>query len=84
MGINSGAAHDQINSLIIDMGNSEWQCSVCGHISKTKSNMHKHVDAKHLPSQPVYCEYCDKRCPSKNALQSHVSRYHKSNKTFTQ
>jgi len=75
-----GSSHEQINSLIIDMGSSEYHCSACGHVSKTKSNMQKHIDAKHIPSQPVFCEFCEKRCPSKNALQSHVSRYHKSQK----
>jgi len=74
------ASNDQINSLIIDMGHSEFHCSACGHVSKTKSNMQKHIDAKHIPSQPVFCQFCDKKCPSKNALQSHVSRYHKPSK----
>jgi len=69
---------EQINSLMVDMGQSEFHCTACGHISKTKSNMQKHIDAKHISSQPVFCQFCNKRCPSKNALQSHVSRYHKS------
>ena len=83
-GKHSGAVQEQINSLMLDMGHSEFHCTACGHVSKTKSNMQKHIEAKHIQSQPVFCEFCNKRCPSKNALQSHKSRYHKTQKILGQ
>ena len=54
-----------------------WRCLDCGHISRSKTDVAKHVEAKHIESEGFSCYYCGKFCPSKNALQSHISRMHR-------
>lgn len=54
-----------------------WRCLDCGHISRSKNDVAKHVEAKHIESEGFSCYYCGKFCPSKNALQSHISRMHR-------
>ena len=68
---------EEIQSRIITIGKSEFQCAECGQTARLKPNMWKHVEAKHMSPQPVYCAFCDKVCPSKNALNVHMSRYHR-------
>ena len=79
-----GMTEEEINELIqsriIFIGRSEFQCAECGHIASIKPNIWKHIEAKHMAPRPVSCQFCGKICPSKNARQSHISRYHRANK----
>ena len=59
------------------LSNNEYQCTACDHRSKFKNNMQKHIEAKHINHGPESCHYCEKQCASKQALQKHVSRYHR-------
>ena len=68
---------EDINSMVEALGTGGYQCTECGHFSTVKQNLRKHIDAKHVYKQPIDCQYCDKKCPSKNALMTHISRYHK-------
>jgi len=72
---------EQIQSRIIVLGRSEFQCAECGQLASLKPNMWKHIEAKHMAPQPAPCLYCNKMCPSKNALASHVSRYHRAKRS---
>ena len=54
-----------------------WKCKSCDHASKRADAIRKHIEAKHLPSSGFNCQHCGKFCPSRNALQSHVSRQHR-------
>lgn len=56
---------------------SLWFCNVCNFSSAYKSNVYKHVDAKHVNTTGYTCSMCHKFCPSINALKLHESRYHK-------
>lgn len=73
----SGDLDGEIKSRIITVSKSEFHCSECGQISKDKANMWRHIEAKHTASVPIMCLFCNKTCPSRNALASHVSRYHR-------
>ena len=68
---------DDINSMMVSLGDGGFQCTMCGHCSAVKNNLRKHIDAKHVYKEPIDCHYCEKKCPSKNALMTHISRYHK-------
>ena len=63
-----------------ETGGVLWRCTVCGHSSKRKTPVALHVEAKHIESSGFHCGYCSKFCPSRNALQAHVSRYHRNQK----
>ena len=73
------AAIDSMMMEVADSSGSIWRCAVCGHETTRKAYLRVHVEAKHL-SSGFNCQYCDKFCPSKNALHTHVSRYHLSRK----
>ena len=64
-------------SYMLLLSNNEYQCSVCEHRSKFKNNMIKHIDSKHIHHGPESCPFCQKQCSSKQALQKHISRYHR-------
>merc|ERR1712228_63463 len=64
-----------LSKIMRGASNGELVCMDCGHISRDKANMMRHVEAKHLKGYSYYCQYCNKQCPSSNALASHVSRY---------
>ena len=56
-----------------------WHCLVCGFNFKNKSSCLLHVEAIHISGGHI-CEHCKKFCPSKNALRTHTSRYHRNEK----
>ena len=35
-----------------------WRCLDCGHISRSKTDVAKHVEAKHIESEGFSCYYC--------------------------
>ena len=73
----SGFIDEEIKSRILAIGKSEFQCTECGHVTTKKTNLLRHIESKHMILEAIACKYCSKMCPSKNALSSHVSRYHR-------
>jgi Pyruvate/2-oxoacid:ferredoxin oxidoreductase delta subunit len=53
--------------------------SDCAYTTAYLTTMQNHVEAKHVNTAGFLCHVCNKFCPSKNALKSHVSRSHKIN-----
>lgn len=58
----------------------EYQCLECPYRNKTKQRLMYHIESKHVESPGHICEFCQKVCPTKNALCLHRSRYHKNMK----
>jgi len=52
-----------------------WQCTDCDYISQHTTNMKNHIEVKHVGSSGYYCQQCNKLCTTKNALNSHRTRY---------
>jgi len=69
-----------IQSKIIQLEKNKFQCSDCEHSSNYKSNMVKHVEDRHVQQDGVFCQFCEKVCPSRNALSAHISRKHRNTK----
>jgi len=69
-----------IRSKITQLDKNMFQCLECEHTSNYKSNMVKHVEDRHVKHQGHACEYCEKICPSRNALSAHISRKHRNTK----
>ena len=58
-------------------GGFVWRCIECGHSSKRKDAVAKHVESKHIDSGGITCKFCGKFCPNSNSLQAHISRNHR-------
>ena len=56
---------------------SVWHCVDCGHSSRFKGDVAKHVEAKHIETEGFNCNYCSKFFTSRNSLKSHISRFHR-------
>jgi len=55
-----------------------WSCIHCDYTSGSKAPMMAHIEAKHMQSTGIRCAVCDKICKTRNALNIHKTRYHKS------
>ena len=77
MFLSNSNSSDVAASYMMLLSNNEYQCSGCEHRSKFKNNMIKHIDSKHIHHGPESCQFCQKLCSSKQALQKHISRYHR-------
>lgn len=68
-----------MNSIVVKNENG-WTCGLCGYEGRHRNGVILHVDAHHLDTGGYTCQICEKFCPSKNALNAHVSRYHRKKK----
>ena len=65
----------QIVSLMVrsDRG---WECAECGYSTTNKQGLVNHIESKHVNIGGAQCPHCHKVCPTRHALQMHVSRQH--------
>ena len=54
----------------------KWKCIVCGKESTTRRHMRSHIET-HIEGMSYPCDRCGKVSRSSNALQVHVSTYHR-------
>jgi len=52
-----------------------WSCTDCGHTSSQAAGMRNHIESLHVGGSGYYCQVCQKFCRTKNALDTHRSRY---------
>ena len=70
---------DQVDQLIqskILKADRSWVCADCNHTTSNRTHLYEHIESKHV-SSGYNCQYCQKFAPSRNALRSHVNKYHK-------
>ena len=67
---------DTINSIMHNI-DGIWSCSQCGKRERDKSNLKKHIEAKHIEGVYHPCNQCGKQFRSKNTLYKHTSTIHK-------
>ena len=66
------------NILSCMMKNEQgWNCLSCGWITKNKTRLFEHVEAKHVPSAGYNCPFCEKFFRSLNSLKVHKSNFHR-------
>ena len=53
-----------------------WNCGVCGKISKSKTDITRHVEGLHLDHPGFKCDLCGEVVKSRNALRQHKSNRH--------
>merc|ERR1719341_3015504 len=60
-----------INEKLIKVSSSEFRCSDCEHVCKTKQNMQKHIEAKHFVNCEISCQFCGHVSPNRWAYGTH-------------
>lgn len=65
---------DLIESKMVNLGGSQWQCTLCHQVMK-KTNLVLHIESKHMSSGGFSCDVCGKYCSTRKALTIHKSRY---------
>ena len=55
-----------------------WHCKDCGQTSTRKTDINRHIEAKHLgPEAVVNCHLCGTICKNRHLLQRHLLAYHR-------
>ena len=75
---------EAIKQRMVKQYDGTWGCSECDFVTKYQATLTNHIEAKHLQSDGYSCQYCNKFCPTKNALKCHVYQRHsqKNSKPF--
>ena len=59
-----------------ELGELIWDCLDCDYRNKKKTNIFRHVEAKHVLCQYV-CHICSATMSCRNSLKQHVIRVHR-------
>ena len=71
------ALNDAIRAKIYKADSGLFTCYECGYSSKYKTTCQDHIESRHISTSGYTCPYCQKFCPTRNALKSHISKNHK-------
>jgi transcription elongation factor Elf1 len=66
-----------IEKMLVNNYGKNFQCTNCDFVTHVKQRMKCHIEAKHVNTGGVVCPICRYVCPTRKALQTHNSRYHK-------
>ena len=70
-----GQLAETIKSMM-DKTDDIWRCTQCGKTNKDKSNLRRHIEAKHIEGVSHSCAQCGKQFRSKGTLYYHNSIHH--------
>ena len=56
-----------------------YGCTICNEFyHSARYHVRNHIESKHFPSAFTYtCQYCNKQCNTRKALENHVYKIHK-------
>lgn len=66
----------QIHQLMTRNPDGTWMCHRCDYSTRARQGLVNHIESRHIESQGVQCKYCPRVCPTRHAMQMHVSRQH--------
>jgi len=72
------ALEQEILEQLTHHSDNSWSCIHCEYTSTSRAPIMAHIEAKHMDSSGIRCAACDKICKTRNALNIHKTRYHKS------
>jgi len=78
-GADGNKAEEDVDQLIqskILKSDRSWICADCNHSTVNRTHLYEHIESKHV-SSGYNCQYCQKFVPSRNALRSHMHKYHR-------
>ena len=52
-------------------------CAVCHQTCRTKQEVERHLESKHIETNPFTCEICGSQSKTRRALKVHLMRHHK-------
>ena len=61
-----------IRDLTLATGIPRFECIICGHTTKERSNLRKHVSYVHGSHQEEICPVCDRVYKNKSSLKAHM------------
>ena len=64
-----------IKTKMIALSATEYQCSDCLHICKTRQNLGVHIEANHVSHPEVRCTLCGALSTTRDALRKHLRRH---------
>ena len=59
----------------------KWTCLICGHSANLKTDVARHIEARHVILPELLCHICHKSCKTRDSLRRHIGRYHQWNQT---
>ena len=60
---------------------AKWTCLICGHSANLKTDVARHIEARHVILPELLCHICHKSCKTRDSLRRHIGRYHQWNQT---
>ncbi|CAF4099271.1 unnamed protein product [Adineta steineri] len=60
---------------IVHLKESKWDCSKCGKICSSKSNLKVHFRT-HIRVKPYTCKYCEYDCMHHSSIKDHLTKNH--------
>ena len=63
-----------IRSLKLAVGSHQYECRLCGHMTKDRSNLKNHVIYVHGNHDQEVCRFCNKVYKHKASLRIHLLR----------
>ena len=65
-----------IKDRMVFLASGLYGCSECPYTTKYSTTCQNHIESKHMSTNGFICNFCEKFCPTRNALKSHVSKKH--------
>ena len=74
-------SHEELDTFIAenctkDVSTSNWSCNFCGVTRKLKSDVARHLEAKHVILPELPCQICLKYFKTRDSLRRHELKYH--------
>ena len=54
----------------------DWTCTDCGKTSAWKTDLSRHVEARHVHTDGIVCSHCPKIFKTRDSLRKHVKGMH--------
>jgi len=71
------ALDSAIKLKMVRRQDGSFGCTDCDYVTKYNTTCQNHIESKHLSTSGFLCQYCNKFCPTRNALKSHTTKNHK-------
>jgi len=71
------ALDSAIKAKMVRRQDGSFGCTDCDYVTKYNTTCQNHIESKHLSTSGFFCQFCEKFCPTRNALKSHTTKNHK-------